>query len=151
MDLSRLPELVARKRELIVLTTHHDDARIRHRAHLLLLVTEVKSLRTVHSRRGCGSKNLSKWMHRFLDQGADGLQDGPRCGQPRVLDEADAAFLVDMLEHHSPKSRDMLLPSGVWRTCAICSFSSVGSPSATPPCPGPWRDSGFGTVVQSAI
>jgi hypothetical protein len=105
MKLPRVPALVARTHALLVLTTHHDAARVRHRAHLLLLLTELESLHAVHTLRGWSPQNRSQWMHRVLDQGPSGVQDGPRSGRPRGLGDADGALLVEMVEHHSPPAR----------------------------------------------
>jgi transposase len=112
MQTPRLAELIARSDEVREATRSHPDARVRHRAHLLLDLIELGTIRAVCARHGCGNGNLGDWKHRFLAEGAEGLRDRSRPGRARRLRADDEAFLIDALEQHTPQ--EFGYPVAVW-------------------------------------
>jgi transposase len=90
--------LVARRAELVTLTKHADDPRVRHRAHALLALAAGASLRATATRLAVSASSLRRWRARFLAAGGTGLADRPRPGRPPKLPEAARAVLQTALE-----------------------------------------------------
>jgi len=110
--------LVARRNDVLAATRAAEDGRVRHRAHLLLDLIDLGSVTAVCQKHGCGNRNLIKWKNRFLELGVRGLEDRPRVGRQRVLAAADDAYLVDVLEHHTPQEYGY--PVAIWSLADLC-------------------------------
>lgn len=104
-------DLAACRDDLIALTKTHSDARVCHRAHLLLALIFLGSLRAVHAATGCGEKNLAKWRDRYLAEGGDGLRDRPRRGRQRFIDAAGDQVLKTAL---ALTPMDYGYPTAIW-------------------------------------
>ncbi len=74
-----------RRAELVALTQQSCDARVRHRAHVLVDAIDSPSLRDTAARLDVGVKTIGRWRDRFLAEGAVGLADRPRPGRPPLL------------------------------------------------------------------
>lgn len=118
MKTSHLDLLLARRDEVLRLTQHHPDGRVRHRAHLLLDLIDLGTVAAVCAKHGCGNKNLGKWKQRFLEHGVAGLADRPRVGRRLAMQAADEAFLVDLVERHSPQ--EFGYPVAIWSLADLC-------------------------------
>jgi len=46
-------------------------------------------------RLGASPSTAGKWRRRFLEQGAEGMRDGPRPGRPRAYGDEKAAALIN--------------------------------------------------------
>lgn len=91
-------ELAARRADLVVLTKHDPDPKVRHRAHVLIDLLESPSLAQAAARTGVSESSVRRWRTRFLARGAQGLRDHPRSGRPPKLADASRAVLRQALE-----------------------------------------------------
>jgi transposase len=89
------------------------------RARIVLACAEGGQNKAVAARLGLDRQTVGKWRRRFIEQRLDGLQDEPRSGAPRSLDDARIeAVIVRTLESLPPNathwsSRSMAEASGV--------------------------------------
>lgn len=90
--------LMERRAELVALTQHSRDARVRHRAHVLVDAIDSPSLRDTAARLAVSVKTIGRWRDRFLAEGAAGLADRPRPGRPPLLPGAARDLLGAALE-----------------------------------------------------
>jgi transposase len=51
---------------------------------------------------GCHPKTVRQWLHRFNSHGVDGLDDRPRSGRPRRLDETQRGQLIGLVRQDPP-------------------------------------------------
>lgn len=58
-----------------------------------------------------GNETVSKWIHRFVDGGLDGLRDEPRSGRPAIY-SVEQVSLVVQTALTDPKT--LALPFGSW-------------------------------------
>lgn len=63
------------------------DARYDHRLHAILLVAQGMSSAEVARLLGDGTRTVQMWIHRFENEGTQGLMDKPRPGRPPRLKE----------------------------------------------------------------
>ena len=63
------------------------DARYDHRLHAILLVAQGISSPEVARLLGDGTRTVQMWIHRFEDEGFQGLMDKHRPGRPPQLKE----------------------------------------------------------------
>jgi len=71
------------------------DAGLARRARVILLLSEGKTLREVKTLTGMGTKHITKWRDRFVNDGLEGLYDAPRSGRP---DEIPLETKVKIIE-----------------------------------------------------
>lgn len=62
------------------------DGRVRQRLMAMKFISQGQTIPQVAKRMDISERPLRKWLHRFNEQGANGLCDAPRPGQPSKLD-----------------------------------------------------------------
>ncbi|MDR9469457.1 IS630 family transposase [Marinospirillum sp.] len=72
------------------------------RARILLSLNQGMTPKEVSQQLGVSSPNIFKWRNRYKDQGLEGLQDAPRPGQPRKLDQKTIKKILDDTVHKKP-------------------------------------------------
>lgn len=77
-------------------------ARLVLRANIILLAAKGIASQDIATRLGCSMQVVCKWRQRFLAQRLCGLNDAPRPGQPRTIQDADIERLIDMTLHELP-------------------------------------------------
>lgn len=108
MDASKVTDPVEVLRRL---TRTAPDARVRRRAHAVLLVAEGRPVLEVARLFKTAPHRVRAWRSRFREHGEGGLTDEPRRGRPPKLDAAALAFLREALE---ADPRAYGLPVTVW-------------------------------------
>src|SRR5262249_58925157 len=94
------------------------------RARIVLACAEGTLNKDVAERLQIDKKTVSKWRRRFIEHRLDGLQDEPRSGAPRTIEDARIeAVIVRTLENLPPdathwSSRGMSRASGL-SACAV--------------------------------
>lgn len=63
----------------------HEEARFVRRMDMLLLLCSGQSISFVSKTYGISSVTLQRWVHRFNEEGIDGLRDRPKKGRPKRL------------------------------------------------------------------
>ncbi|WP_331773270.1 helix-turn-helix domain-containing protein (plasmid) [Embleya sp. NBC_00888] len=72
------------------------------RARIVTLSWEGLRVPQVASRAGCDAKTVRRWLHRFNEQGLDGLADRPGCGRKRRITEAERSRIVALVKLTPP-------------------------------------------------
>lgn len=84
------------------------------------LVKQASMIRRYYAGESCGqigrdllveNETVSRWVHRFVEAGLDGLRDHPRSGRPMIY-TVDEVSLV--LQTALSKPLDLGLPFGSW-------------------------------------
>ena len=83
--------------------------RVAERAQLVLLSARGYSVAQIAAIFEVGEDVVRGWLHRFQEEGADGLADRPRPGRPRT--DRLARHIVDAQMHNSPRA------NGLVQTC----------------------------------
>jgi hypothetical protein len=115
--------------ELRRLARRERDGRVS--ARLLALANALDGLPREDAARlaGMTGQTLGDWVHRYNEEGVEGLRDRPRSGRPCALDESQQAALKALVLR-APSSSETAASSGAPETCAR--WSSVASASAMP-------------------
>ena len=90
------------------------EARVFRRAQAVREVVKGQRLQTVSDALHFTYSALRKWVHRFANQGIQGLVDRPRPGRPPKVTCALAKHL-DRLVDEDPSTMVRSMPSGVVR------------------------------------
>src|SRR5215472_17860041 len=77
------------------------EARIFRRAQAVRAVVQGQRLQTVSDTLHFTYSALRKWVHRFADQGVQGLADRPRSGRPPTV-TGEVAHHLDCLIDQDP-------------------------------------------------
>lgn len=82
-----------------------ETARIRRRAHAILLSDAEKSVNEIADIFQVDRDTVTSWIDRWQESGPGGLGDLPRSGAPPKLDESEQQQAVEFLQEHphSPK------------------------------------------------
>ena len=64
------------------------------RARMVLLAAEGQSNTEIAARVGCSRQAVMRWRGRYVRHGLDGLDDQPRSGRPRTIDDTRRAEIV---------------------------------------------------------
>ena len=73
------------------------------RAHIVLLAAEGLNNVQIASTLGINNLTARKWRNRFAEHGMDGLQDEPRPGRPRRIDDDAVAEVVRKTLEEKPR------------------------------------------------
>jgi len=92
------PQLDGHRAELIRLTRMDRDAKVCHRAHVLLAALDAPSNTAAARATGVSVRSLQRWRTRYLAEGAVGLRDQPRPGRPPKPNLAAQALLAQAVE-----------------------------------------------------
>jgi len=102
-DAERLRELANRA----------DDPDLAQRARIVLGCLEGRTNLEVARAEGVTNVTVGKWRRRFSAQGLAGLQDAPRSGGPRTIDDERVAEVVRLTLEVSPPD------AGRWTTRSL--------------------------------
>src|SRR5215213_2559347 len=64
------------------------------RARIVLLAAEGLSNTEIAARVGCSRQAVVRWRGRYARHGLDGLEDQPRSGRPRTIEDARLAEIA---------------------------------------------------------
>jgi transposase len=73
------------------------------RARIVLLAAEGRSTRSIAKEVGVQPRIVSRWRHRFADQGLEGLIDKPRPGAVPIYTKATDKRILALLDKPPPK------------------------------------------------
>lgn len=73
---------------------HTVEQRLAFRASIILMLSEGKSVDEVARQCNTSRQSVSKWKHRFLKDGVEGLYDSARPGRPRKYEEEKEKEIV---------------------------------------------------------
>ena len=73
------------------------------RAHIVLLAAEGLTNVQIANTLGINNLTARKWRNRFAEHGMDGLQDEPRPGRPRCIDDDAVAEVVRKTLEEKPR------------------------------------------------
>ena len=71
-------------------------------ARIVLLAADGHSTRAIAKEVGVQPRIVSKWRHRFADQGLAGLNDRPRAAKPRIYGQATNKRILALLDKPAP-------------------------------------------------
>ncbi len=73
------------------------------RCRIVLLAAAGKTNNQIAAELGCNRTTVGKWPRRFAEMRLDGLQDEPRPGRPRTVDDLEVEdVIVQTLESRPP-------------------------------------------------
>ncbi|WP_406300813.1 helix-turn-helix domain-containing protein (plasmid) [Embleya sp. NBC_00888] len=72
------------------------------RARIVTLSGAGLHVPRVAARAGCDAKTVRRWLHRFNEEGLDGLGDRPGCGRKRRITEAERSRIVALVKLTPP-------------------------------------------------
>jgi transposase len=103
--------------ELRRLARRERDGRVS--ARLLALASALDGLPREEAARlaGMTGQKLEDWVHRYNEEGVEGLRDRPRSGRPCALDESQQAALKALVLKGPKLERDGCV---VWRARDLC-------------------------------
>ena len=93
-------------------------SRTRIRVQMVLLAIKGLTASEIAEVTYQSNDTVRRWLHRFLDQGCDGLLEEPHPGRPVDLTPAIENFLVECLKH-SPRKLGVQRPT--WTTQTLVS------------------------------
>src|SRR5437763_1218972 len=96
--LTLTPEQIQRLRHF----THTAVGRVALRALMVLWRAEGLSTLEIAERLDCDRQSVTPWIERYQAEGIAGLEDRPRLGRPRHLDEVTLDELEAALERPPP-------------------------------------------------
>jgi transposase len=73
------------------------------RARIVLLAAEGRSTRSIAKEVGVEPRIVSKWRHRYADEGLDGLDDKPRPGKQPIYTKATDQCILALLDKPPPQ------------------------------------------------
>jgi transposase len=73
------------------------------RARIVLLAAEGRSTRSIAKEVGIQPRIVSRWRHRFADQGLEGLADKPRPGKAPIYTKATGKRILVLLDKPPPE------------------------------------------------
>src|ERR1700752_387266 len=73
------------------------------RARIVLLAAEGRSTRSIAAEVGVQPRIVSKWRHRFADNGLDGLKDRPRASKKPIYGVATNKRILALLDQLPPE------------------------------------------------
>ena len=73
------------------------------RARIVLLAAEGRSTRSIAKEVGVQPRIVSRWRHRFADQGLEGLNDKPRPGKVPIYTKATDKRILALLDKPPPE------------------------------------------------
>lgn len=79
-----------------------EEYKVALRLQMVRLIAQGKSSREVADIYGVSFKNVLNWVHRFKDQGVQGLQDKSGRGRKASLNNADLMQIRHTILHVSP-------------------------------------------------
>ncbi|SNT35830.1 Transposase [Streptosporangium subroseum] len=72
------------------------------RARVITLSWDGWGVPAIATAIGCHEKTVRRWLHRFNDQGLDGLADRPGCGRKRRITESERSHLIALVKTDPP-------------------------------------------------
>ena len=100
------------------------SARVRMRAHSILLSDRKMSIDVIAAFYNVSRDTVSSWIDRWEREGLHGLRDRPRCGAPRTITEAERR-LIRTLVNRYPRSNREVIKTFAARTGKTISESTI--------------------------
>jgi transposase len=101
------------KIRLMTWANRKDDPNLAQRARIVLGCLEGRSNLEVAQAEGVTNVTVGKWRRRFSVLGLAGLQDAPRSGGPRLIDDERVAEVVRLTREAPPPD------AGRWTTRSL--------------------------------
>ncbi len=89
--------------ELKAMIKNSDSAKIRQRAHAILLSAQSFSIDEIAKISDVDRDTVSIWIDKWEQLGAAGLKDKPRCGNPGILTSSEKQLVIE-LGQETPRS-----------------------------------------------
>nr|WP_268255569.1 helix-turn-helix domain-containing protein [Streptomyces flavofungini] len=84
------------------------------RARIITLSWDGLRVPVIALQLGCHHKTVRKWLHRFNDQGLDGLGDRPGCGRKRRLTEDERSRIIALVKLPPPGRLEIQPSNELW-------------------------------------
>ncbi|WP_371749986.1 helix-turn-helix domain-containing protein [Streptomyces sp. NBC_01283] len=84
------------------------------RAKIIVLSWGGVRVPDIAQRLGCHEKTVRKWLHRFNEQGLDGLGDRPGCGRKRRITEAERSRIIALVRLTPPGRLEIQPSNELW-------------------------------------
>ncbi len=92
--------------------------RVALRAHMVLLSGRGYSVPEIARVHACGVDVVRTWLHRYGEQGVEGLEDEPRSGRPP--NDPLAGNIIDAQASQSPRNSGLV--QGCWTVALLAAF-----------------------------
>ena len=117
----RLRPLTEEEERVITKRARSQTASVRlvHRAKIIALAHEGKSIPQIVQQLGMTERIVRKWWKRFEQQGLAGLQDAPRQGAPSRYSAEDKARVLEIARK---RPSELGLPYGSWTFERLASY-----------------------------
>ena len=106
------------RREELTQASRHAVGRVALRAHMVLLSGRGYSVSEIARVHDCGCDVVRAWLHRYEEQGVEGLEDEPRSGRPPK--DPLAGNIVDAQASQSPRNSGLV--QGCWTVALLTAF-----------------------------
>lgn len=100
--LAPISATAAQQAQLRVWASREDDSALASRARIILRCLDGLTNLEVAELEGVTPVTVGKWRRRFRGAGPRGLQDAPRCGGPRRIDDQRVAEIVRLTLEATP-------------------------------------------------
>lgn len=114
----------AQVEQLEELVKNHSSARVRMRAHSILLSHRKVSIDEIARIYNVRRDTVSSWLDRWEKIGFKGLEDKPRSGAPRIISDADKRIIRNLNEQF-PDSPSVVIRKFAEKRGKIISHSSL--------------------------
>ena len=94
-----------------------DSPRTRTRVQMVLLSQAGYDVPAIGAITQQNDETIRRWLHRFEEEGCDGLLELPHPGRPPDITRAIETFLRECIEHHSP--HEFGLVRATWTTALL--------------------------------
>ena len=94
-----------------------DAPRTRTRVQIVLLSQAGYGISAIAAITQQSDETVRRWLHRFEDEGCDGLRELPHLGRPPDITQAIETFLQEWVAHHSP--HEFGLVRATWTTALL--------------------------------
>lgn len=111
-------ELSEERREELTQASRNAVGRVALRAHMVLLSGRGYSVSEIARVHDCGCDVVRAWLHRYEEQGVEGLEDEPRSGRPPK--DPLAGNIVDAQASQSPRNSGLV--QGCWTVALLTAF-----------------------------
>ncbi len=94
-----------------------DSPRTRTRVQIVLLSQAGYDVSAIAAITQQSDETIRRWLHRFGDEGSDGLLELPHLGRPPDITLAIETFIRECIEHHSP--HELGFVRATWTTALL--------------------------------
>lgn len=87
---------------------NHPSARVRMRAHSILLNSKSFNVNEIAAIYNVNRNSVSSWINSWEESGVEGLFEKPRSGAPSKLTESEIEIVKDIIENNSQSPKIIL-------------------------------------------